>query len=154
MDAVKKLGDHHQNFHLIVVGEGPYLEEMKNALTNEPVVFTGYLTGECLSHVYASSDIFVFPSSVDTFGNVVLEAQASGIPVVVTDQGGAKENIILDKTGMIVPSDNSSAMAQTLSYLLDDPDQLNMMKYHAREYAKTRSFDASFSHFWKNYGRN
>jgi glycosyltransferase involved in cell wall biosynthesis len=154
VDAVKKLGDHHKNFHLIVVGEGPYLKEMKTALTNEPVVFTGYLTGECLSHVYASSDIFVFPSSVDTFGNVVLEAQASCIPVVVTDQGGAKENIILDKTGMIVPSDNSSAMAQTLSYLLDDPDQLNMMKYHAREYAKTRSFDASFSHFWKNYGRN
>jgi len=154
VDSVKKLGEKRKDFHLIVVGDGPYLKDMKTALNNEPVVFTGYLKGKTLSQVYASSDIFVFPSSVDTFGYVVLEAQASGIPVIVTDQGGAKENMIQGKTGFIVPANDSTAMAQAIFDLLDDQSQLRMMKYHAREYAKTRTFDDSFNYYWKNYGLN
>ncbi len=54
-------------------------------------VFTGYLTGEPLATAYASADIFVFPSTTDTFGNVIIEAQASGLPVIVSDLGGPKE---------------------------------------------------------------
>ena len=77
--------------HMIVVGDGPYLEEMRQALVDYSCTFTGYLDGEDLAAVYASSDLFVFPSTTDTFGNVVLEAQASGIPVIVTDASSGRK---------------------------------------------------------------
>ncbi|MGA7877143.1 MAG: glycosyltransferase [Desulfoferrobacter sp.] len=70
--------------------DGPYMQE---ELKGTPTVFTGYLQGEDLAAIYASSDLFVFPSTTDTFGNVVLEAQASGLPVIVTDCGGPPRRI-------------------------------------------------------------
>ena len=85
-ELIKKGG----NYHLVIVGEGPFLKEMKTSLLGYPVTFTGYLKGEDLSQAYASSDLFIFPSETDTFGNAVLEAQASGLPVFVTDIGGTK----------------------------------------------------------------
>jgi len=152
--TIKDIAEKRNGFRLIMVGDGPYLPEMKEALREYPVVFTGYLTGENLAHAYASSDLFVFPSTVDTFGNVVLEAQASGVPVIVTDQGGPKENLIPQKTGFIVPTAEPQALTHQLIDILDNPNQLNIMKHHARKYAETRSFDASFRYFWKNYGVN
>ena len=68
---------------LAVVGDGPYLQTRKQRLPYSNVIFTGFLFGEELSQAYASSDVFVFPSTTDTFGNVVLEAMASGVPVIV-----------------------------------------------------------------------
>src|SRR5439155_3460569 len=60
-------------------------------------VFLGYLTGESLASAYASADIFVFPSTTDTFGNVVIEAQASGLPVIVSDLGGPEACASIDR---------------------------------------------------------
>ena len=100
---------------LIVVGNGPYLEEFKHKMKGTPCFFTGYLTGEELAGVYASCDLFVFPSQTDTFGNVVLEAQASGLPVIVTDQGGPKENMLPGKTGLIVRAGSTDGMAHPIS---------------------------------------
>lgn len=65
--------------------------------------------------------LFVFPSATDTFGNVVLEAQAFGILVVVTDTGGPCENIVPDETGVIVPADSSAALADAIAAMADDP---------------------------------
>ena len=70
------------------MGDGPYREEMEQALGKTPTIFMGYVEGEALAEVYASCDLFVFPSTTDTFGNVVLEGQASGLPVIVTNCGG------------------------------------------------------------------
>lgn len=70
---------------LVIVGDGPYLDKLREKLRGYPVIYTGFLEGERLATAYASSDVFVFPSTTDTFGNVVLEAQASGLPVVVSD---------------------------------------------------------------------
>ena len=72
----------HRNSHLVIVGEGPALLEMQQELADLPVTFTGYLSGEPLATAYASSDIFAFPSRTETFGKVVLEAMASGLPIV------------------------------------------------------------------------
>jgi len=63
---------------LILVGDGPYLNELKESMAGMPCIFTGYQEGEALSAIYAGCDLFAFPSATDTFGNVVLEAQASG----------------------------------------------------------------------------
>ena len=87
---------------LFVVGHGPYSEALAKSLPE--AFFTGYLAGEELATAYASADMFVFPSTTDTFGNVIIEAQASGLPVVVSDSGGPKELVEDGANGLITKS--------------------------------------------------
>jgi glycosyltransferase involved in cell wall biosynthesis len=141
----------HNCVSLVIVGDGPYLSEMKEELEGTPVVFTGYLEGEALSSTYASCDLFVFPSATDTFGNVIMEAQASGLPVIVTDSGGPKENIIPDKTGLVVPSDNCEELLAAIQSLIVDSDKLKQMRKEARKYMEKRSFNKSFEKMWQIY---
>lgn len=150
-EAFKRLCRNRFDIDLIVVGDGPYSKEMKTALNGHPVVFTGYLTGSDLAAAYASSDIFVFPSTTDTFGNVVLEAQASGIPVVVTDQGGPRENLIDSVTGLVVKGDDVQSLLQSLQYLLDHPSRIRKMGEAARKYMEDRSFEKAFLKTWEMY---
>jgi glycosyltransferase involved in cell wall biosynthesis len=133
---------------LTVVGDGPYLEEMKAAMQNLPCLFTGTLKGELLSAAYASSDMFVFPSTTDTFGNVILEAQASGLPVIVTDQGGPHENMIDGKTGVVVSGDYESSLLEAMLSVSQNTVSVDEMKTQARLYAESRSFDAAFIQNW------
>lgn len=137
--------------HLVVVGDGPYREVMERRLSGMAVTFTGYLDGDNLAQAYASADIFVFPSATDTFGNVVLEAQASGLPVIVTDCGGPRENIIPDKTGLIVEAGNADALSRAILRLTDHPELLGYMRSSARNYTEKRSFDAEFLKTWELY---
>jgi len=139
------------DFQFIVVGDGPYLKEMKNDLKNTPTLFTKILTGENLAQAYASSDIFVFPSTTDTFGNVVLEAQSSGLPVIVSDKGGPQEIVLPDKTGLVVPAKNVRALTSAIIYLKENPDILKEMKVNARKYAETKTFEESFLTTWDLY---
>ena len=88
-DAYRRLRKEGLPVQLFVVGHGPYSDALEKSLPE--AVFTGYLSGKDLATAYASADIFVFPSTTDTFGNVILEAHASGLPVVVSDSGGPKE---------------------------------------------------------------
>jgi glycosyltransferase involved in cell wall biosynthesis len=150
-DVFKALVQTDNNVHLVVVGDGPYLDEMKEALRKMPCTFTGFLEGEALSFVYASSDIFVFPSSTDTFGNVVLEAQASGIPVIVTDKGGPHENILHHRTGWIVKADDAYDLLGLLRRMVSKPQLLRKMGKSARDYMESRSFDGAFIQTWKMY---
>jgi glycosyltransferase involved in cell wall biosynthesis len=136
---------------LVVVGDGPYFEEMKQELQDTPAVFTGYLQGEKLSEVFASSDVFVFPSTTDTFGNVVLEAQASGLPVIVTDSGGPQENLIANKTGLIVPGNDITMLIQAIKSLTANPDRRKEMGREARRYMEDRSFERCFEIYWGMY---
>ncbi len=136
---------------LILVGDGPYRKQMEKRLGKAQVLFTGYLEGEALARAYASSDLFVFPSATDTFGNVVLEAQASGLPVIVTDQGGPKENVIAGKTGMVVPAGDEETLVKTVMALMRDKARLESMKINARKYIESRSFEAAFLDTWDLY---
>ena len=122
--AFKTLSQTHNNLHLVVVGDGPYLEEMRQDLADTPCLFTGYLEGEDLAEVFASCDLFLFPSTTDTFGNVVLEAQASGLPVIVTDAGGPQENVLPGKTGLIIPGHDEAALCRAVEELIADPAAL------------------------------
>jgi glycosyltransferase involved in cell wall biosynthesis len=124
---------------------------MQRRTARLPVTFTGFLAGEDLSQAYASSDVFVFPSTTDTFGNVILEAQASGLPVVVTDEGGPKENLIPGETGFVVPADDEKGFAGVLMDLIDDPDLLSSMKANARRYSEGRSFEKAYIELWDSY---
>jgi glycosyltransferase involved in cell wall biosynthesis len=150
-EAYRKLTCMRTGIRLVIVGEGPYLEEMKQALNGLPVTFTGFLGGEDLPQAYASSDVFVFPSTTDTFGNVVLEAQASGIPVVVTDQGGPQENLIPGRTGYIATGGDPEAFLNAVLPLIDNPKLLKKMKRNARKYTQNRSFEAAYLRLWESY---
>jgi glycosyltransferase involved in cell wall biosynthesis len=151
VEAFKKLTEIRERVHLVIVGDGPYLEEMRKELGDYPASFTGYLSGEDLAQAYASSDIFVFPSTTDTFGNVVLEAQASGIPVIVTNEGGPQENLMPGKTGFIIPAHDKEAFINAVLSLLDNPGRMGKMRKEARQYMKERSFDTSFLALWDTY---
>jgi len=140
-----------KDLHLIVVGDGPYLNEMKRQAQGLPCVFPGYLSGDDLTAVYASSDLFVFPSTTDTFGNVVLEAQASGIPVIVTDEGGPAENMLPGETGLVVKANDGDSLVQAIRTLAGDRQLAKEMGHAARRYMENRSFNATFAQTWRLY---
>jgi glycosyltransferase involved in cell wall biosynthesis len=119
---------------LVVVGDGPYREDLEEKLRDYPVLFTGFQIGETLTTLYASSDVFVFPSTTDTFGNVVLEAQASGLPVIVSDQGGPQELMINGETGIIVKSNDSNSLTQAMLLFINDNSKIRLMGQRARNY--------------------
>ena len=122
---------------------------MRKVCAGLNVDFPGELGGDDLVRAYGGSDLFVFPSGTDTFGNVVLEAQASGIPVIVTDRGGPRENIINGETGVIVPVGDPGRLAGKIVSLAGNPEKLKIMGRKAREYARARSFDRAFLDTWK-----
>jgi glycosyltransferase involved in cell wall biosynthesis len=151
VEVFKSLVQSQQNISLIIVGDGPYLKEMRQELRGTPTVFTGYLQGEELPAIYASCDLFVFPSTTDTFGNVVLEAQACGLPVIVTDSGGPQENLIVGKTGVVVPASDGDALFVAIQGLLTNPNRLKSMAREARQYMEERSFEKCFEQTWQIY---
>ena len=150
-DAFRRLVRTADNVHLVVVGDGPYLEEMKAETKELPCSFTGYMDGEDLASAYASSDIFVFPSATDTFGNVVLEAQASGLPVIITEQGGPVENVLPDRTGLVVKAGDVNSLHRAMVRLVSSHDLMRSMGSAARHYMEERSFDAAFMKMWDMY---
>ena len=112
--------------------------------------FTGVLRGEELSRAYANMDLFVFPSHTDTFGNVVLEALASGVPAIVTPDGGPCTIVRDGETGRIVPDDQ---FTPAIREILADPDRHAVMRQAARAYALTASWDSVFEGVYAAYER-
>ena len=146
--AFRKVSERLPDVYLLVVGDGPYLDTMKRSLEGCPCVFTGYLQGDELQAVYASADFFVFPSTTDTFGNVVMEAQASGLPVIVSDQGGPRENMIPGKTGIVVSGGDRLSLVQAMTTLYTDETLRKEMGTAARGYMETRSFESAYMATW------
>ena len=109
-------GMNHSNTHLVIVGEGPASLEMQQELVSLPVTFTGYLAGEALATAYASSDVFAFPSRTETFGQVVLEAMASGLPVVGLIAEGVCDLVENKHTGLLVADSHIQEDAQIVKY--------------------------------------
>ena len=101
----------------VIVGRGPMEGELRAAMPD--AVFTGILEGERLSAVYASGDVFVFPSQTDTAGNVVLEAQASGLPVAVSSVGGPRENLLDGRTGHVAQDNTADTWLHRVAPLLE-----------------------------------
>jgi len=96
-------------FNFVIAGDGPDLADLRESLaTQNNLFFTGRLTPEELISWYRSADLLVFPSHTDTFGMVVLEAQACGVPAIVTATGGPKEIIKPDVTGKVIHSDSNN----------------------------------------------
>jgi len=100
---------------VLIVGDGPEREFVQGELPN--AIFTGFLAGEDLAAAYASSDIFVFPSDSESFGNVTLEAMASGLPCVCADATGSRSLVAAGETGFLAPADDAAAFARHITTL-------------------------------------
>ncbi len=106
----------HKRCHLVIVGQGPAFGEVQQELADLPVTFTGYLQGEDLAAAYASADIFVFPSRSETFGQVVLEAMASGLPVAGVYSEGVCDLVQNGETGYLLDAQGLSEKEEALAY--------------------------------------
>ncbi len=127
---------------LVIIGDGPYRKEMEERLSGYPVLFTGFLSGEELARGYASADLFIFPSATDTFGNVVLEAQASGLPVIVSDEGGPKELMTDGETGIVVRAGSREDLLDAIISFLAEPERIRAMGRKARAFTEERQVAA------------
>ena len=135
---------------LTLVGDGPYRDELQDDLKGFNVQFPGYLTGNTLVQAYHSSDLFVFPSTTDTFGNVILEAHSCGLATITTDVGGPCENVIHGETGLVVKGNDVLALKAGIELLLDKK-KLETMGKRAREIVEHRSFEGAFLKFLSYY---
>lgn len=108
---------------LAVVGDGPFLEQLRKRYRKTPgLIFTGLAPRRQLPAAYASADVFVFPGTSATFGNVVLEAQASGLPVIVPDRGGPRDLVQEDRNGLIVDVEQRDDLVGAMIRLFDDAE--------------------------------
>jgi glycosyltransferase involved in cell wall biosynthesis len=142
LDIFKKIQQKHANVAMIFAGNGPepyFSEFKKRAHDIDNVYFLGRLHRKQLPDVYSGSDMLVFPSTTDTFGMVVLEAQACGLPAVVGDKGGPQEIIMDRKTGFICPVHDVDSWVSTISSIITMinvyPERYLEIRNAAREHA-------------------
>jgi glycosyltransferase involved in cell wall biosynthesis len=136
-----------QDFRILIVGDGHERGWLEANLRHAE--FTGVLTGEALARAYASFDIFAFPSHTDTFGNVVLEAMASGVPTVVTSSGGPKYLVTHGVTGFVAATPES--FLEGVVKLAGDKELLRGMRLRAREFAVCRYWHRIFGQVYETY---
>lgn len=135
---------------LVVVGDGPYFDELLARHGGRgDVRFTGILRGEELATAYASADLFVFPSKTDTLGNVVLEAAASGVPAIVSDQGGPQELVRDGVSGVVVEVDRDGALVEAMVRLYEAEGLRRGMGKKALEMARSLSWDTFLADLWR-----
>jgi glycosyltransferase involved in cell wall biosynthesis len=134
------------NYRFLVVGDGSEREWLQANLKNAE--FPGVLMGERLAEAYANMDLFVFPSQTDTFGNVVIEAFASGVPVVVTTSGGPK---FLVQEGVTGYAADDAGFVEAVKKIMADRDLHRRMSFAAREYALSMSWDGVFDKVYDAY---
>lgn len=130
----------------LIVGHGSEEAALRKELAEAE--FAGVLRGTALAEAYANIDVLVFPSHTDTFGNVVLEALASGVPAVVTPDGGPKYIVRDQETGFVTADDG---FAEAVAELVRDRARLDLMRLRAREYALGCSWDAVFDRVYAGY---
>ncbi len=122
----------------MAVGDGPFEAEL-HRLAPPDSWLPGKLLGDALSEAYASSDVFLFPSVTDTFGNVLLEAMASGVPVVGADVGPTREQLAPDRGWLVTPGD-AGGFAAALVALVDDRAALATARQQALAFAASKSW--------------
>jgi glycosyltransferase involved in cell wall biosynthesis len=142
--AFAKLVGGGANAHMIIIGDGPYRSALASQFAELPATFTGYLLGEELATALASSDVKVFPSTTDTWGNAPLEAQASGLPVIVTDIGGPAELMRHDVTGLMVRGNDVRSLHDAMLQLMN-PLVRQKLGRQAREFAESNRVDEPFT---------
>ena len=137
--------------HLVLAGGGPE-EHLLRARLGEHATFLGWLEGDALAAAYASADIFLFASRTDTFGQVLLEAQASGLPVVAVGEGGPASIVTDQITGRLCPAD-AGALADAVVELAAAPAQRERLASNALQAVGQRTWERSLQRLGDGYRR-
>ncbi len=146
VQAFRNLRQENVPVQLSIVGHGPYSATLAEMMPE--ACYTGYLSGTDLARAYASSDIFVFPSTTDTFGNVIIEAQSAGLPVVVSNVGGPQELVSDGVTGLITRARDIGDFTAAIRRLVEDEPLRREMSAAARHSVEDRSWPRAFRRFW------
>lgn len=148
-DAFRAVAD--ENTRLVIVGDGPARAELEASMQGLPVIFTGYQRGEELARTYAAADMFLFPSTTETFGQVVQEAMASGLPIVGADAEGVCDLVQPDITGLLTKPNNSTDFTAGVRSLLADETRRTAMGQAARAWAEQRTWADVMSNLFTLY---
>ena len=135
--------------HLVLAGGGPE-EDLLRGRLGDGATFLGWLRGDELARAYASADMFMFASQTDTFGQVILEAQASGVPLVAVDEGGPSSLISDGETGLLAPAE-IDALAERLLTLAQAPLLRERLRKTALAVVRDRSWEASLQRLAAGY---
>jgi len=137
-DVLNELYSVRNDFEFVFIGDGPALESLKKIIPR--AYFAGLKTGEELSTIYASSDVFVFPSETETFGNVTLEAMASGLPCIVANKGGSVDLVKEMESGLLFNPYDSLGLKKAITLMLDNPEIRDQLSSGALEMAERYSW--------------
>ncbi|HEV2129668.1 MAG TPA: glycosyltransferase, partial [Longimicrobiaceae bacterium] len=151
VEVDRLLRERGTEFRLVFVGDGPLREELERRLPDAH--FAGHQTGEALARWYASADVFVFPSTTETLGNVVLESLASGVPAVVVDRGGPQELITPGENGFVARANDTADITAKVDLLLRDAGTRRRMGEWARGSAAARDWEAINGRLIESYGQ-
>jgi glycosyltransferase involved in cell wall biosynthesis len=153
IDQLKPVLERVPNTRLALVGDGPARADLQKHFVGTNTKFMGYLKGERLSQAYASADIFVFPSALETFGLVVTEAMAAGLPVVASRVGGVTDVVQEGRTGYTFEVNDIDAMIEGVARIAADRVCLTQMGHEARAFAETQTWDAMMDEVIEHYAR-
>ncbi|MDQ2761179.1 MAG: glycosyltransferase [Actinomycetota bacterium] len=151
VDAFQAARWRDPRLHLVLAGGGPEQEQIAQRL-GEQATFLGWLDGENLARTYASADVFLFASQTDTFGQVILEAQASGLPVVAVAEGGPATLIRSGETGLLVPL-HADTLADAVLTLIASPLLRERLRRAALSAVRGRTWDAALARLGDGYRR-
>jgi glycosyltransferase involved in cell wall biosynthesis/predicted metal-dependent phosphoesterase TrpH len=144
VESFRMLCQIRSNVQFVVIGDGPYRQEMERGLAGLPVAFTGYLKGDELPRAIASCDVKLFPSTTDTWGNAPLEAQACGLPVIVSEIGGPSELMEPEVTGIRVGGRDAAELTAAMDRMMD-ADRRRSMGLAARAFSEANRVDEPFT---------
>ena len=148
-DAFLAARERDPRLHLVLAGGGPEEQGLRERL-GEQATFLGWLAGADLARAYASADVFLFASQTDTFGQVLLEAQASGLPVVAVDVGGPASLIEDGETGLLAPAD-ADALADRILALVASPLLRERIRRSALSAVGARTWEAALERLAAGY---
>jgi glycosyltransferase involved in cell wall biosynthesis len=150
-DALEIVAARRPDVRILFVGDGPSRKDLEQRL-GTIARFAGYRTGEDLADHYSAGDLFVFSSLTETFGNVVLEAMASGMPVIAVRAGGVGDTVQSGITGLLVePGDPAVQLAEAVLTLVDQAEVRIRMSRAARAYAQSQSWDCIMGELRQRY---
>ena len=145
------LKERQKNFSMVVAGDGPARKELESLMSG--TIFLGHTEGLELSTAYASSDIFLFPSVTETFGQVTIEAMASGLVSVVANAGGSKELIKEGENGFLAEPHNVPDFYRKVNLLLDNRQLREQMRNNGLDFIKNYTWVKVFTELLQKYSK-
>ncbi|MBN2043927.1 MAG: glycosyltransferase family 1 protein [Anaerolineales bacterium] len=141
----------HPEARLAIVGDGPARADLEEKFSETDTVFTGYLKGEELAAAYASGDIFTFTGDKETFGNVVVEAMASGLPVLAPNSGGVTDLVIDGYNGRLYDPNQKESILEAVAPMIKDRNLAAAFGREGRKMAEMRTWEITLNELLENY---